>query len=426
MRERGPRLLFLAYNFPPAQRVGGVREYNTAKHLTLKGWEVTVVTPDPTVWSMVERPHEVAADLQRLGIRPMLTKHGLRTLSPWALSASRSKIAWAAGGVFRRIARPLDIEQEAGWRAEARRATAALLPEDVDLIYASGPPFSAFRLAKDLARRLGRPYVVGYRDLWSHNPHAPVRREATVQAEGSVLEGASAVIAVSPGVAESLRKRFPVDQKIHVITNGYDPGEFSQVEPRQFGHFAIVYAGVFYPPKRVIDPVVDAIRLLKAGMAPPGVDWAFHYYGTHGEHVSHAARHAAVQDKVVVHGSVSRKEALSAVRGAGVAIVITSVLNEATVEERGIVTGKVFDAIGLGTPIVAIAPNGSDLETILAAAGMGRRFAGAETDKIARFLADSMRSPSRGQGTPEAFSWPVLGKRVDEVLRSALVKRPNP
>ena len=46
----------------------------------------------------------------------------------------------------------------------------------------------------------------------------------------SVLEGASAVIAVSPGVADSLRSRFPVDQKIHVITNGYDPGEFEQVE----------------------------------------------------------------------------------------------------------------------------------------------------------------------------------------------------
>ena len=45
--------------------------------------------------------------------------------------------------------------------------------------------------------------------------------------------------------------------------------------------------------------------------------------------------------------------------------MITSVAEEATIEDRGIVTGKVFEPLGLGTPILLIAPPGSDIERIV-------------------------------------------------------------
>jgi hypothetical protein len=53
-------------------------------------------------------------------------------------------------------------------------------------------------------------------------------------------------------------------------------------------------------------------------------------------------------DRVIIHGNVSRKEALTATRGAGAAVVITSVAKRASLEENGIMTGKIYEALGLG------------------------------------------------------------------------------
>ena len=57
-----------------------VRTRNTTKYLTRMGWDVTVVTPDPSVWRRVERAEQVAAELEQEGTRRILTGHRWRAL----------------------------------------------------------------------------------------------------------------------------------------------------------------------------------------------------------------------------------------------------------------------------------------------------------------------------------------------------------
>src|SRR6476660_703333 len=92
----------------------------------------------------------------------------------------------------------------------------------------------------------------------------------------------------------------------------------------------------------------------------PHRPWYFHYYGEHGGYVREEALRYGLLDRVVIHGSVPRREALSAVRGAGVTVVITTVHESALPEEKGIVPGKIFETIGLGSPTLVIAPAGSN------------------------------------------------------------------
>ena len=61
-------------------------------------------------------------------------------------------------------------------------------------------------------------------------------------------------------------------------------------------------------------------------------------------------------------------------KGAGVAVVITSVVESATPEDNGMVTGKIFEAIGLGTPTLLIAPAGSDANVVAETTGLARSF----------------------------------------------------
>ena len=425
--RRQPRLLLLGYYFPPSNAIGAVRAFNIAKWLSRRGWEVDVVTPSPEVWRTSDGSQETALQFSREGIRCIWTEHRWRILSPGHL-ASRESLEWGmVGGFARRAARVAGLEREVGWMREAERACSVLAKDDVDVILATGTPFGSFEVAGRLAERLGRPFVMDYRDLWTANPHSRKRpRESTLEKERRLLARCAAAVAVSPGVAEVLRSHSPEKDRVHVVTNGYDPEELTGVVPQPFDHFAIVYAGVFYPPKRVITPVMAALRRLKTLLPAGSRPWAFHYYGEDADHVRlEAARHG-VEAIVVLHGLRPRREVLSAVKGAGVSVVVASVNEVAERRERGIVTGKVFDAIGLGTPMLVVAPRGSDLESIVRNAGRGQCFTGNQPDEMAAFLAALIEGRVPPAAHPEIYAWPNMVAELEAILLEACASDRRP
>ena len=420
--NRRPKLLFLAHSFPPARTSGSVRSWNIAKYLTRLGWDVVVVTPHPDVWRKVDNPDEVEASLQRQGIQRICTDHRWRCLFYDRLRWRDQGFGRYAGGICRVIARGLGMEQGMGWVHAAERACATLTANEVDVILATGLPFAAFKLAKRVAHRLHRPYVLDYRDPWTGNPHtAQPTRRVVIQQEAELLADCAAVTIVSPSWGEALVRRFGIAPKLHVVPNGYDPEELIGIEPHNFGHFAIVYTGNFYPPKRVISPVMAALKRLKETMHEKGVMGYFHYYGSHIDHVREEAKRFGVMDVVVSHGNVPRIEALAAVKGAGVAVVITSVADEATLADRGVMTGKVFEPLGLGTPILLVAPPGSDVEILANTTGLARRFRGSDIAGIASFLAEIIAGKVIEPKNRDAYAWPHLATRLDAVLREVAV-----
>jgi glycosyltransferase involved in cell wall biosynthesis len=425
LRQR-PRLLFLARPFPPARRSSCTRTWNIAKYLARFGWDVTVVTPHPSVWRQIDDPEEVELKLKREGIKRILSDHRWRCLQAHLLNCQNKGLGGLVGGMSRVIARRLGIDNGAGWRIAAEQACANLSSGDVDLILATALPVSAFRLAKKLSDRLGCPYVMDYRDPWTQNPHRAGRPfEKPVQEESYLLAGSAAVTIVSPSWGEVLDRQHGVSSKLHVITNGYDPEDLSLVEPVEFGHFAIVYAGVLYPPKRVITPVMQAIRRLKQNLNGRAGEFYFHYYGAHQEHVLEEAERAGVSGHVVLHGEVSRAEALSAVKGANLAVVITTVLDEASKQEQGIVTGKIFDAVGLGVPILLICPPGSDAEIVAKDTGLGKAFRGTDVDGIAAYMWELMSGRAGHSDNIAEYSWANIANRLDHILRRVLENKLN-
>ena len=200
--------------------------------------------------------------IAREGIRVSRTPHR------WRFLAARYVVGrWERGGRLRRavgsrlgrtgrlVASRLGVMKEAGWFRSARRVCARLRPADVDVVLATGSPFGSFRLARRVARRLGRPYVLDYRDLWCGNPYVdPDPTPKRLAREAALLASAAAAMVVSPASGTVLASRFGVEQKIQVVTNGYDPEDLAGVRPHDFRHFAIVYAGRFYPPRTSSPP----------------------------------------------------------------------------------------------------------------------------------------------------------------------------
>jgi|GEM_PF-621296 len=416
-----PKLLFLAYPFPPLQAVGSVRTGNIARYLARLGWDVTVVTPDPSIWRNVDDIGKVSTELEREGIKRILTGHRWRCLSAQGLKCWNQNVGWIAGGICRTIVQHLEIDRHIGWLKEAERACSNLSPKDVDVILASGSPFVAFRLARSLSDRLGRPYVLDYRDPWTENHIADrAPRPATVREEASLLQGCAAVTIASPSWAASLERRYGVAAKVYVLTNGYDPDEMAAVKPYDFGHCAIVYTGSFYAPKISISSFLAALKCLKEYLNETRNEWYFHYYGAHEDHVREQAAHYSLTDRIVLHGRVSRREVLSAVKGANLAVVISSVYERSLSKDKGIIPAKIFEAIGLGTPVLLIAPIGSDATALLAPTGLVKSFTGADTQGMVSFLKDVVCGRAPRPRNTEICSWTTLSKNLNAVLRGCL------
>jgi glycosyltransferase involved in cell wall biosynthesis len=344
-------------------------------------------------------------------------------LAPDRLHCWQQGLGWFLGGVCRKVARRLGIDNGIGWVKAADRACSHLAAKDVDIILASGPPFAAFKLAKRLSDRLGRPYVLDYRDPWTGDPYiARPDRRATIREEARLLAGCAAVAIVTPSWRLALDRRFGVGSKLHVVTNGYDLEDLTCVEPHAFDHFAIVYAGTFSPPKRVIAPVMAALKLLNETANGGSRQWYFHYYGKHHNHVSEAAKRFGLMQRVVLHGMVPRAEALSAVRGAGVAVVITSVAEEASLKDKGMVTAKAFEIIALGTPVLLVTPSDSDARVMAESTGFAQSFTGSNTDGMASFLREIMFGRHPQPKNLAAYAWPNIAKRLDAILRGVFAK----
>jgi glycosyltransferase involved in cell wall biosynthesis len=412
-----PRLLFATYTFPPARVAGTVRVWNIAKYLARSGWAVTALTPDPILWRYAERVPETELELKREGIARLAADHQWRWLAD-SVKGAEGKLARFIGAAGRKVAQRLGADRTLGWVKPAQSACAHLRPGDVDLILASGPPFSAFALARRLADRLGCPYVLDYRDMWSRNHFHPARR--AIRKEATLLARSAAVTTVSPSWSAVMESQFGVGPKLHVISNGYDAEELAAVPPHEFDHFAIVYAGALTPPKQTISPVMAALRRLTQTRHGLARQWKFHYYGSSTRHVAEQAARFGVTDQVLVHGRVSRPQALSAVRGAGLAVVITSTVERASPEDNGVVTGKIFEAIGLRTPTLLVAPAESDAYAVTEITGLVRGYTPADVDGIAAFLRDMINGHSLEPKDPAAYAWENLVAGLDRILRNAV------
>ncbi len=410
------RLLFVALYFPPLTAISAVRSWSMATFLARLGWEVSVLTARPTLWRTTNDLDVVDQTLQSLGIRRIETDFHWRVLCEGKVKRSYDGIGRVVGGALRRVRRILKTDPAIGWLRPARAAVRQLNPADYDVVLATGAPWIAFDVADEIRQRCQIPMVLDYRDLWTAgNPYdatVPPRRH--VQRESRLIRSADQVTVISPSMADSLTAEFNIARP-NVVTNGYDAAHLADVSAQHFDHFAIVYTGSLPLPKRDLSPFLRALQRLETD-----VDWRFHYYGLNSSYVESVTSQHGLRERTEIHGSVPRNEALSAIRGANMALVITSVDETASLGDRGVVTGKFFEPIGLRTPVLVIAPPESDIETIMQTTGGGAVCCAADTQGIAEFLGKMMHGETVEFHDPDQFSWDRIALQMQDILESAI------
>jgi hypothetical protein len=174
---------------------------------------------------------------------------------------------------------------------------------------------------------------------------------------------------------------------------------------------------MFLPPVSTAGPLLAALKRI-AELSGPN-DWHFHYYGPSADHVRDTAMRCGMADRVIVHGIVPRREALEAIRGARAAAIVVCDGETGGPGIKGIVPGKLFEPMGLGTPVLLVGPPDGDAAAIVESTGVGRTLRGGDTEGMAQFLLSLSNGWTPGKVNTDAYSWPQIVHTLDTVLRAA-------
>ncbi|HEY6595291.1 MAG TPA: glycosyltransferase [Asanoa sp.] len=232
-RTRKPRILYLSFFFPPSRASGVFRGRATANHLAQAGWDVTVVTApreffERHLGAAVDETLEATVDPRVRVVRPPMNfrnwDRDVRQFGFW-----RTNFPTVSDRIYAQTQKRIFPEHYLSWIPGVLRATARLHARHrFDVILATGNPFVSFAAAWFLGKALRRPYVVDYRDAWIFNQFT----ETITFPEGSparswedrVLRDAAEIVFVNNGMRQWHAERYPfAADRMTVVPNGWEP-----------------------------------------------------------------------------------------------------------------------------------------------------------------------------------------------------------
>jgi glycosyltransferase involved in cell wall biosynthesis len=381
------RILLLTHFFPPLNAIASHRAYGWARAWAELGHEVHVLTP---VKYAIDGP--LGLDLPVDGLT-------LHAVAYWWDKARRAPPAPASPARAARWSelkrRTRYLRHRLGLLADIRlllvpplvRAGAALLAGTAfDLIVSTFGPPSSLIAGSILARRTGLPWVVDYQDLWSGNYASLAGRRAGrigPMLERHLTRHAALIVTLSQGLARRLERTLRRDAL--VIYFGYlEADEDLPPHPyRSDGKAHLVYVGRVYERLQAAPRFFRCLgRALarRPGLAERlGVD----FFGPEQSVLdAMAARHAALP-VVRLHGLVAPRDALSAGRSAAGLLF----LDWTDPDAPGVLTGKLFEYLRNGPPIVFIGA-GAETEASALARRSGAAIVLQSEAAIEAFLLD--------------------------------------
>jgi glycosyltransferase involved in cell wall biosynthesis len=362
---------------------GSMRWQHLLRTLPRFGWEVAVVTarPNPTA-------NEASTDPRQA-----------------RLAALRGKVMGTAGDFVRPLFQRAGIQPEAAapnlvWALTGRRAIArAVTRHSPDILWATAPPQSAIFAAVGVARRLQLPVVAELRDLWAGNPFFDAGGSWLSRFESGALRGADAVVTVTPSCREILLQLHPeLTARTRLLPNGFDPSllglRSEQRRARGSGHATLIHAGALYGDRSAKSLVHalgrpelrERVRLVLIGAVDPATMDAIH--------------EAPAQLEVLVQPPVSWPEAIRRVADADVAVVINGVGTGGAMA----LPSKLYEALALAKPVLALTPPGSDTERLLRTLGQDAGVASPENQEAVAAAVTRLLEAPPPPAAPEHLS----------------------
>lgn len=369
------KVLIITYYWPPSGGGGVQRWLKFAKYLPEFGWQPVVYTPeiqnapdyDKSLLKDISRDLEVIRKpiWEPYSIYKFLTgrKKGDNLGAAFASKKGKNRIVegisnWIRSNFFIPDARKFWIKPSVDYLGSY------LAKNKVEIIVTTGPPHSMHLIGLKLKEKLGVKWVADFRDPWTDIDFFDELKltkwayKRHRKMEKDVIGNADLVVAVSEHNRLKLKEK--TDGITRVITNGYDPDDVIDVSTKLDRKFSIAHIGTFMANRnptflwQVLAELVSEVKEFEE-------DLELVLVGKVDSSILIEIERNGLKNFTKIFGSVSHEEAVTFQRKSQVLLLTVN----KTGDTKGMVTGKIFEYLVSGRPVLAIGPEDGDLASIL-------------------------------------------------------------
>lgn len=415
------RVLIITYYWPPAGGPGVQRWLNFVKYLKDFDIEPVVYTPenpnypivDPDLLKVVPEGVEVLKQpirepyrLAKVFSKKKTQQISMGIISEKNPSSLEKMMLYVRGNYFIPDAR-------VGWvKPSVAFLKDHLTDNTFDAIITTGPPHSLHLIGLRLKKILSVKWIADFRDPWTTiHYHKSLRLSRSSEAkhkklEAEVLRNADRIIVTSNSTGGEFSEI--TDSPITVITNGYEVTE--AIIPKPDKEFTLAHIGSLLSERNpeILWQVLNELcnenekfqNLLSINLA-----------GVVGDDVMQSLKEYDLEDKVKLIGYVSHSEAKQLQHNAQVLLL----LEMDKPETRAIIPGKLFEYLIAKRPVIALGPEGSDIQEILEETNAGCFFTTSDKQAVKEQLLQYFNAYELG-------TLQVQSKGIDRYSRYELTR----
>jgi glycosyltransferase involved in cell wall biosynthesis len=164
-------------------------------------------------------------------------------------------------------------DQQIGWFPSAMRKGRRIIQEQhIDVIYATGGPWTSLLIAAFLKQLTGTPLVIDFRDPWLANPsprlHSKTMRHVEPFLERHVIMAADHIVANTAELRQNFLDRYPhlSHQAVTAIPNGFE--RYIPLNDQPEGPLTFTHAGALYFSRNPRFLLQAVLHLLETNSIP--------------------------------------------------------------------------------------------------------------------------------------------------------------
>lgn len=240
------------------------------------------------------------------------------------------------------------------WNPFAQRYARKILMQDkFDWIVTTGPPHSTHLIGLKLKKKYKIKWLADFRDPWrdifylQNKKQNSLSRKINTTLESAVVKNADLTLTASAGIAENL-----IGGNKHVFYNGFNSIQFDSDKYKKTDKFRIKFIGQL-TEGQYIEPLFQLLsdKLYQYELK----DIEFYLIGTK------LILDIKYSFPIVVTDPVSHDTAISEMINSELLVLV---INK-TAQNQGILTTKLFEYIGSGTPVVCIGPPDGEAASVI-------------------------------------------------------------
>ena len=400
MSSTGKRkVLIITYYWPPSGGAGVQRWLKFSKYLRDFGWEPVIYTPEnpeapaidtslesdiPEGITIIKRPitEPYTAYKRFVGMKPGEKVNAGFLQEKEKPGLTEGFAIWLRGNFFIPDARKFWIKPSSKFLIKY------LKDNPVDAIVSTGPPHSMHLITLNIHKKLNIPWLADFRDPWTGIDFYHQLKLTSLadrlhhKLEKKVLTSATAVTVVSQDMANEFNVIVKRDYKL--VTNGYDEDDISPLQIDQLDlKFSISHIGSINVSRNPLKLWKVLSEMVKENSGFANV-LQIKLVGKVDIAVLKSLENNGLTPYLSLIEYMPHREVMREIQKSQVLLLL---INN-TPNAKGILTGKIFEYLGSGRPILSIGPEDGDAAAILKDSNAGQTAGYQNETGMNHILAD--------------------------------------